>query len=154
MVLITELGVPKAFSSGLAPVSGLDGRFFGRHIVMGAGAHAAMRESWTFAPERAAHELGHALGWSHSYSGDYGETPYDNPIDVMSGSFPRQPALKGQPQSTLAINRYASGGLDEERMQIARDTSAKYQLGPIGSDFTQLVAVPPFPPPVHSSLLR
>jgi len=82
----------------------------------------------------AAHELGHALGFSHSGRQD----PYDNPMDVMSGA-PSGPTLG---VGTIAINRYAAGWIDPEQVAIYPGSGVlRYRLSPPGDGGTQILVV-------------
>lgn len=101
-----------------------------------------------------AHEMGHGLGFPHSYGGNiispYGihtryldEWPwiitnvdqYDNPMDIMSGS--RE--LSG----TVAINRYAAGWIDPVNVTIHPEGKTHtYELRPPGSGGTQMLVLP------------
>ena len=94
-----------------------------------------------------AHEMGHVLGWPHSYSGltFYGEGDhdlsgklyeYDNSTDIMSSCY--QPYLCGTP----AINRYASGWIDPVNVAIHMTDSMIYELSPLGVEGYQMLVVP------------
>ena len=98
-------------------------------------------------PSLLAHEMGHALCWPHSYSGetrnDDGDVwEYDNPMDIMgSPSF-------GEPDpvpmiGTPAINRYAAGWIPTDQVRIHRlGTSGRYELAPPGEDGVQILVIP------------
>ena len=94
-----------------------------------------------------AHELGHALCWPHSYSGetldDFGEiSEYDNPMDIMGS------ALLGVSNpvpmvGTHAVNRYAAGWIPTQQVRVHElGTTAQYDVVPAGHDGVQLVIVP------------
>ena len=98
-------------------------------------------------PTLLAHEMGHALCWPHSYSG---ETPddaddiweYDNPMDIMGS------AVDGESDpvpliGTLAINRYAAGWIPTDQVRVHKlGTTARYELVPPGEDGVQLLVIP------------
>lgn len=98
-------------------------------------------------PTLLAHEMGHALCWPHSYSGetkdDYGEVyEYDNPMDIMGS--PSYGEADPVPMiGTLAINRYASGWIPIDQVRIHRlGTTARYELVPPGENGVQLLVIP------------
>jgi hypothetical protein len=69
----------------------------------------------------AVHELGHTLGWPHSYRNPANE--YENPWDVQSGTVPCVSAESSgvclqNAQHTLAINRYAAGWIDPDDVEV------------------------------------
>ncbi len=90
-----------------------------------------------------AHEIGHGLNWTHSYSGLTIEPAsghlslYDNPMDVMSGG-----AVFGAPIGTIAYNRYAAGWIDPAAVVVHGGGVALYQVsGSIGGQ-TEMVVLP------------
>ena len=98
-------------------------------------------------PTLLAHEMGHALCWPHSYSGetedDHGEVyEYDNPMDIMGS--PSYGEADPVPMiGTLAINRYASGWIPIDQVRIHKlGTIAQYELVPPGEDGVQLLVIP------------
>jgi hypothetical protein len=90
-----------------------------------------------------AHEIGHALNWTHSYGGLTtlpGSTTinqYDNPMDLMSGD-----VHEGLPIGTIAYYRYSAGWIDPQDVVIHRGATATYELGAVGAGGTQLLVVP------------
>lgn len=89
----------------------------------------------------AAHEIGHALNWPHSFSGLTIESStsaisvYDNPMDLMSGG-----AIFGAPIGTIAYNRYSAGWIEPGAVRIHTTGIALYQLsGSIGGATEMLV---------------
>ncbi|MDE0622205.1 MAG: hypothetical protein OXH83_11075 [Bryobacterales bacterium] len=75
----------------------------GRYAFVGAGVWADLY----------IHEIGHALGWPHSffYNPDVeDQDEYNNPMDVMSGSI----GWVG----TIAINRYAAGWINPDDVYV------------------------------------
>ncbi len=102
-----------------------------------------------------AHEMGHALGWPHSYGGNRPETSeallqigkeideYDNPMDMISGSPPeRQLQEHGLVAGTIAANRYAAGWIDPEDLAFHQEPYGSYLLAPIGISGTQMLVLP------------
>ncbi len=97
-------------------------------------------------PTLLAHEMGHALCWPHSYSGETivdGEVyEYDNPMDVM-GSPSSSESAPVPYVGTLAINRYAAGWIPTSQVEIHQlGTTKRYRLEPISGDGVQLVIIP------------
>lgn len=106
----------------------------------------------------AAHELGHALAWPHSFTGHLfipgpGGTrigiEYDDPFDLMgyerlwgTGSW-RNPKkgvyrLKG----TQVFNRIAAGWVSRRQIAVHRYHARTYRLRPIGRRGTRVAIVP------------
>lgn len=146
LVVTDHANIPPAFArpADLCGAECTSARTFpenARAIVV--GAHAVLPDAWNFEPARAAHEIGHALGWPHSFVGR-GENPseYDNPLDVMSGSPLRSGALRGRPQGTLALNALAAGWLGPGQVVVQESGTRRYRLGSVGYSGTRLVAVP------------
>ena len=85
------------------------------------------------------HELGHALGFPHSFAeGSDGE--YTDLIDLMSGAGMSQ--LDGTwMASTIAVNRFSAGWLGE-RSKLHPGGTRHYTVGSVGYGGTQLVVVP------------
>lgn len=99
-----------------------------RMVVVGAGtlisANGQLAELRTI-----AHEIGHAIFWSHSYGGlvefENGIVyEYDNPMDLMSGG--DDGALN---IGTIGINRYAAGWLGSDGVVFHRGGDLTYTLG-------------------------
>ena len=102
-----------------------------------------------------AHEMGHALGWPHSYGGNRPEThealleagqeidEYDNPMDMVSGS-PDEPQRRkhGLVTGTIAPNRYAAGWIDPQDVAFHQEPYGSYLLAPIGRSGTQMLVLP------------
>ncbi len=97
-------------------------------------------------PTVLAHEMGHALCWPHSYSGETEHRgqiwQYDNPMDIMGApSTGRSAPLPGL--GTPAVNRYAAGWIPPSQTAVhTPGTTARYTLEPIGSGGIQLLIVP------------
>lgn len=99
-----------------------------------------------------AHEMGHALGWPHSFGGQtfvgssrdpaYADQ-YDNPMDQISGA-PVHWYLSntGLTVGTIAVNRYAAGWIDPDDVVVHDGGVASYLLAPIGVTGTQMLAIP------------
>ena len=88
-----------------------------------------------------AHEMGHVLGWPHSYNGlvshDGVFNEYDNSTDIMSRGNNRDLST-----STPAINRYAAGWIDPEDVAVYSGEATTHELSPIGVKGTQMLIVP------------
>ena len=88
-----------------------------------------------------AHEMGHVLGWPHSYNGymiyEGVLDDYDNSADIMSRG-----NNKDLSTGTPAINRYAAGWIDPEDVVIYSGEATTHELSPIGVDGTQMLIVP------------
>ena len=85
------------------------------------------------------HEIGHALGFPHSYGGltptDAGPFEYDNPMDVMSGAL-------GLDIGTIAVNRYAAGWMDAVNVAVHPVGNAfTYELRPTGAGGVQMLVL-------------
>ncbi|MYB43919.1 MAG: hypothetical protein F4X74_03120 [Acidimicrobiia bacterium] len=102
-----------------------------------------------------AHEMGHALGWPHSYGGNRPETDealleegqevdeYENPMDMISGSLPEwQLGQHGLVAGTIAPNRYAAGWIEPGDVAVHDGGIAAYQLAPVGTSGTQMLVIP------------
>lgn len=81
-----------------------------------------------------AHEFGHAIGFPHSYR----FVRYDNPMELMGDS----DSLSGLQIGTIAVNRYAAGWIDPERVAIhSGGGPARYTLSPPGGSHTQMLVL-------------
>jgi hypothetical protein len=93
-------------------------------------------DTWT-------HEIGHTLFWKHSKSHDGFE--YGDHWDVMGWS--RSCRIASKPfgdicaagQQTQAMNRFASGWLDEDLVKVHTSGNHSYKIGPLGGGSTELV---------------
>ncbi len=101
------------------------------------------------------HEMGHALGWPHSFGGNRPETSealleidqeideYENPMDMVSGSLPEwQLGHHGLVAGTIAPNRYAAGWIEPGDVAVHGGGVAAYQLAPVGTSGTQMLVLP------------
>ena len=90
-----------------------------------------------------AHEIGHHLGFPHSYGGKVywaSGAVYegDNPMDIMSGV-----VSLNLTTGTIAVNRYAAGWIDEDQVAVHEvGATAEYELRPLGSGGIQLLVLP------------
>ena len=121
-------------------------------------------------PDTPAHELGHTLGWPHSGSvTDENESesnpasPYDNLYDLMSGSAynPSSPDINGNGCSglgrlgpchithTIAINRYASGWIDANQIEIVARAGFSADLAGPESTGKQMALIPTANPLIY-----
>lgn len=85
------------------------------------------------------HEIGHALGFPHSYSGlaptDAGPFEYDNPMDMMSGAL-------GLDTGTIAVNRYAANWMDAVSVAVHPvGKTHTYELRPNGAGGVQMLVL-------------
>jgi len=81
-----------------------------------------------------AHELGHAIGFPHSYR----FTRYDNPMELMGES----DSASGLQIGTVAVNRYAAGWMDPAQVAIySGGGTARYTLSPLGDGRTQMLVL-------------
>ncbi|MEX2423839.1 MAG: S-layer homology domain-containing protein [Acidimicrobiia bacterium] len=113
-----------------------------RQVVLGAGSVVTVAPYSQARIMAVAHEIGHALGWAHSYGGnvlqDSGQVnEYDNIVDLMSGW-----EISGAPIGTHAYNRYASGWIDPWEVAFYSGGTHTFQLQPIGGNGYEMVTLP------------
>ena len=124
-----------------------DGYAAGRGlVVLGGGTVVATPGFREPRLSTVVHEIGHALGFPHSFGGNYRWSPqgqlsgvyeYDNPMDMMSGDL----AL-GLRAGTIAVNRYAAGWIKPEEVAIHQPgTTAVYELRPSGAGGIQMLVL-------------
>jgi len=120
------------------------------NCTRGFGLVVNYYDSWL-----VAHEMGHALGFPHSFGG-YREISsgllagsvdeYDNPMDIMSGSFEGLEDFvaseTGLIVGTIAVNRYAAGWIDEDDVIVHDSGPAVHLMSPPGVKGKQLLALP------------
>ena len=112
------------------------------HALAGGGSVMAIPGD-EFSPRliTVAHEMGHILGWPHSYNGymiaEGVFDDYDNSADIMSRGNNRDLST-----GTPAINRYAAGWIDPEDVAVYSGEAATHELSPIGVDGIQMLIVP------------
>ena len=81
-----------------------------------------------------AHELGHAIGFPHSYR----FVRYDNPMELMGDT----DSPSGLHIGTIAINRYAAGWIDPGEVATYNGGgAAQYTLSPPGDNGTQMLVL-------------
>lgn len=108
----------------------------------------------------AAHELGHALAWPHSFTGRLfvpvpGEggarvgIEYDDPLDLMgyerlwgTGSWWSTKRGSYRLKGTQVFNRLAAGWVRRSETVLHRNSAGTYRLRPHGRNGTKLVVVP------------
>jgi hypothetical protein len=96
-----------------------------------------------------AHEIGHAVHFPHSFSGEFdsfgGQVvyEYDNAMDLMSGGDSDRLDV-----GTLALNRYAAGWFDAGRVRFHRGGTLTYRLAPLGAGGASELLVLPTDGPV------
>ena len=145
VIIVADLSISDPFvASGSCGIYGERGYPSNRRLVMANG-------NYFTDPTVLAHEMGHALCWPHSFSGvTYNDrrsmiSEYDNPMDVVSSGFSwvEVGTLPTPTVGTPAINRYTAGWIPVEQTAVhTPGTTARYQLGPIGSTGTQMLVVP------------
>ena len=134
-----------------------DGQAFGGGRLMLLSADSVVKVGRRPQPSMfvIAHEIGHTLGWPHSYGGNTEFRPptdsiwnptdkwtaqideYDNPMDLMSGAPTSQANV-----ATIAVNRYAAGWINPEDVRIHVEGNGDYELAVPGVDGIQMLVLP------------
>ena len=91
----------------------------GRWVVPGANQ----------TPLLLAHEIGHTIGFPHSYAVD-GGSQYDNPMDVMSNAANH---LGKTEVGTIAVNLYQAGWMSSQDVVVHASGTATFALRPPGT---------------------
>ena len=131
---------PEVYQSGCEPSYPSNRRL----VVVGAGAVVAQPPLTNPFWSLVVHEMGHALAWPHSYSGKFSTTRpgalgfYDNPMDIMS-NIPLT-----APQGTTVYNRYVSGWVAPDSVEIYWGGRHVYRLHREGAapGLAQMVVIP------------
>lgn len=112
-----------------------------RRIVLGAPAVVTVPPFQKPQLITAAHEMGHAQHWAHSYTGltfdGSALDRYDNPMDVLSAG-----DQTGGPIGTLAYHRYEAGWIGPDQVAIHSEGVADYRISIVGEPGTQMVVIP------------
>ena len=99
------------------------------------------------------HEMGHALGFPHSYTGllpdDHKRREYDNPMDIMSGGGDVSFAKAEQDSDAtsyplvgmVAVNRYAAGWIPPNQVRVYQGGTVHLALEDRGQG-TLMLAIP------------
>jgi hypothetical protein len=102
----------------------------GRYALLGAETFSSNTPWGEPLTSVGAHEMGHALHFPHSSSGNGDD--YNNPIDVMSGNntlFDGQPSTtEADPYATLGFNRYAAGWIPSSDVVVFDGGTRKVKL--------------------------
>ena len=134
-----------------------DGQAFGGGRLMLLSADSVVKVGRRPQPSMfvIAHEIGHTLGWPHSYGGNTEFRPptdsvwnptdkwtaqinqYDNPMDLMSGAPTSQANV-----ATIAVNRYMAGWVDPGDVRIHAEGNGEYELAVPGVDGIQMLVLP------------
>jgi hypothetical protein len=120
-------------NTGVPPSSSNRGTWVGGGAV-GTVAWAGIRV--------VTHELGHTLGWPHSFARS--DKPYENMYDLMSGQVPCEPSATTcvrDAQHTLAINRYTSGWIDPQQVKVLESGTTTVQLAAPNAPGVQFAAI-------------
>ena len=125
-----------------------DGYAAGRGLVV-VGGGTVVRTPGFREPRLSTvvHEIGHAMGFPHSFGGRIRWSPegplsgvyeYDNPMDMMSGA-----VSLGLNTGTIATNRYAAGWIEPDEVAIHEaGTTTVYELTRPGAGGTQMLVLP------------
>ncbi len=112
----------------------------------------AVVDGWTVTPlsnpsrpphlTTAVHEIGHTIGWPHSFSGAT-SSQYDNPIDVMSANTTADGSTRAdKPYATVAFNRYRAGWVDPSEVLVFHGGVLETTVAPVGVAGTQMIVLP------------
>ncbi|MGF1665932.1 MAG: S-layer homology domain-containing protein [Acidimicrobiia bacterium] len=118
-----------------------------RFVFMGGESVVAVSPWPAPVASLVSHEIGHGIGWPHSYTGQTlvgGRIwEYDNPIDLMSGNSGADLfTTVTDSYATLAFNRYAAGWIEPAEVAVHTGGTTEVVLGATGSDGTEMVVIP------------
>ena len=152
-VLVIDASYSGGYATGgfVCPVNpGCPNTYPANARIVVLGGEALVGSGTTPALRTAAHEIGHAIFWPHSFAGlatfENGVVyEYDNPMDLMSGGDSDDLDI-----GTIAVNRYAAGWFGSESVYFHRGGNLAYTLG--ARSGVQMLVLPTDQPGVFETL--